>query len=342
MGEPPTSRRQRPFDAVAADELQRDEILEQLTKALKAYFKSCSGYRDVDWDRVRELLAAACRAFYDSLATSYLGVEPPVDPEHLFGMNGELNGSLTFFDFKKAATRIKIRTPGHFQPPPWREGDSPEEHRESTRIFKSLNKFIRLGPYLEAGWLDQRISEGVKYWRPQFERQFATPLTHEKVNKTAMQPASVEQREGMLERDANTPEAQREARPADTAKSLTLDAALEETVKLAANARERKWFRVVTLYDWYLRELKKLKAQHGQRPRKLSERETLRQGFPYLEVWKVMDPEENDRIEKMDRKEFIPNKWALSLAAAHENLTSLSNRSVINYRNALKRARSAR
>jgi hypothetical protein len=173
VGGEPLERLRRSFDAVATYELRRGEILKELTKALEAYLASCSRSRDVEWDRVRELLGAACRAFYDSLATSYLSVEPPIDPEELFGERGELFGGCTHFDFEKALTLIKVRTPSHWPPPQmWQEGDSPEDVRMWTQTSRDLNKEIRMGPHLEGHWLNDWVSEGVKAWRPKFERRF--------------------------------------------------------------------------------------------------------------------------------------------------------------------------
>ena len=174
MGAPPTTGRQRPFDAVAADEIRRREILKKLKEAPEAYLESCSRRRDVGWDRVCELLGAACRSFYDSLATSYLSVEPPIDPEELFGVRGELFGGCTRLDFERAATTIKIQTPSHWPPPQmWREGDPPEMIRDWIEISRDINADVRLGPHLEGGWLNDYISEGIEHWRPQFERRFA-------------------------------------------------------------------------------------------------------------------------------------------------------------------------
>lgn len=164
----------RPFDAVAPHELRRGGILTELTKALEAYFKSCSRFRNVEWDRVHDLLGSACRNLYDSLATSYFGVDPAIDPQHLFEIDGELFGGCTLSDFEKAVTGIKIQAPSHWPPPQmWREGDSPQAIREWTQISRGLNKEIRLGPHLEGGWLNAWVSEGVKAWRPQFEGRFA-------------------------------------------------------------------------------------------------------------------------------------------------------------------------
>jgi hypothetical protein len=176
MGELETEELRRPFDAVAEDEQRRGEIFNRLTKALKAHFKSCSRERDVQWDRVSELLGAACRGFYDSLATSYLAVEPPINPEHFFSIDGELFGGRTHFDFKNAVKEIKIRRPSHWPlPQMWREDDSPKGRRKCEKFSKVLHQHIRLGPYLEGCGLQERIADGVRHWRPQFERRLATP-----------------------------------------------------------------------------------------------------------------------------------------------------------------------
>jgi hypothetical protein len=147
----------------------------------------------VEWSRVHELLGAACRSFYDSLANSYLGAEPPIDPGHLFSERGELFGGCTCFDFRKAASTIQIRRPSHWPPPQmWREGDSPEEIRHWNKISRDINADIRLGPDLEAGWLNECISGRVTHWRPQFERRFAeAKLAAITPSKTALARTSV-------------------------------------------------------------------------------------------------------------------------------------------------------
>jgi hypothetical protein len=164
----------RPFEAIAAHEHRRNKILAELPKAIQAYLESCSRARDVEWDRVQELLGSACRAFYDSLATSYLEVEPPIDPQQLFEMSGELFGGGTLSDFGKAITGIKVQSPTHWPPlQMWRDRDSLEQIREWTEISKDLNKDFRLGPHLDGGWLNDWVWDGAKEWRPQFERRFA-------------------------------------------------------------------------------------------------------------------------------------------------------------------------
>lgn len=164
----------RPFDAVIEDENRRAETLSKLTKAIEGYLGSCSREREVQWDRVRELISTACRDFYDSLATSYLAVEPAVNPEHLFGISGELFGGCTLVDFENAIKQRTIRTPEHWPPPQmWREGDSPEQVLAFTDISRDLHRDLRLGAYLEDGLLQERVAEGVRHWRPQFDRRFA-------------------------------------------------------------------------------------------------------------------------------------------------------------------------
>jgi hypothetical protein len=175
MDERPTAAIRRTIDAVAEDEGRRSKILKKLENAIKLYLESCSRERDVEWDRVIELLGAACRGFYDSLATSYLAVEPPIDPTHLFGLKGELFGGRTLVEFEKAVKAIKIRTPNRWPPPQMgREGDSPQLFRAFNRLSKSLHRDVRLGLLLEGGWLSDWVSAGVKHWRPQFERRFAS------------------------------------------------------------------------------------------------------------------------------------------------------------------------
>ncbi|MDP8988617.1 MAG: hypothetical protein M3N41_00865 [Acidobacteriota bacterium] len=120
-----------------------------------------------------------------------------------------------------------------------------------------------------------------------------------------------------------------------------LDAALNEATQLATNAKERKQFRVVTLYDCYLRELRTLKAERRQRSGTPGERKTLKERFQWFNVWKTMNAEEIDQIEKASKIDFTPSKWALSLALTREDLTSLTPRSLINYRKALIKARAA-
>ena len=98
-------------------------------------------------------------------------------------------------------------------------------------------------------------------------------------------------------------------------------------------------------YDQYLRDLKELKSVLGQKPGKLGERKALRERFQWFSIWEAMHPEEIELIENMgksEKKEFIPSRWARSLVCSIERLTSLSPRSVINYRKALTKARAAR
>lgn len=173
MDEQPTGAIRRTIDSVAEDQRRRSEILRKLTNALKLYLESCSRERDVESDTVAELLGTACRGFYDSLAAGYLAIEPPVDPQYLFGISGELFGGRTLVEFEKAVTVIKIRRPDRWPPPQMgREGDSLEMFRAFNKLSKNLHRDFRLGPLLDGGWLNEWVAEGVKHWKPQFEHRF--------------------------------------------------------------------------------------------------------------------------------------------------------------------------
>lgn len=55
----------------------------------------------------------------------------------------------------------------------------------------------------------------------------------------------------------------------------TLQATLEQSEALAIDDKQRKQFRIVTVYEWYLRELKILKAPRWQRPKRVGDRLTM-------------------------------------------------------------------
>lgn len=124
--------------------------------------------------------------------------------------------------------------------------------------------------------------------------------------------------------------------------AATLESALADAEAISINDKERKRFRVVVLYDWYLRELNMLRGERGKKSKLLSERKTLKQRLPWLDVWNAMNPEEMDEIEKMPKKQFVPNRWAIIFMCRHENRSHLDRRSVVNYRKALNERRSAR
>lgn len=121
----------------------------------------------------------------------------------------------------------------------------------------------------------------------------------------------------------------------------SLEAVLDDAEKLTANPKQRKQLRIIRLYERYLSDFNTLKQAISSRPKKLSERKSLKQQFSWLDAWRVLTPEETEQIEQM-RTLKTPYWWALKMVAVHEQIAGISKRTMTTYRNSIKAAKVAR
>ena len=98
-----------------------------------------------------------------------------------------------------------------------------------------------------------------------------------------------------------------------------------------SDQRLRKIYEAVVRYDWYLKELRALKVA----TKKYRTPELLKKEFPKFEVWAVLDDHDGRDIANGD---FLPGRFAWALIKRSNNLSGKDDRTLKNYRKALRRA----
>ncbi len=110
----------------------------------------------------------------------------------------------------------------------------------------------------------------------------------------------------------------------------TLAAELEEAERVS-DLRLRKMYGAVIRYNWFLEELRALRVA----TKKHQTPELLKKLFPGFEVWAVLDRRDEEDIAGGD---FNPGRFSWSLVKRLEGLTGKDDRTLKNYRRALKDA----
>ena len=111
----------------------------------------------------------------------------------------------------------------------------------------------------------------------------------------------------------------------------SLAALLNEAQKLADHPRLRKMVAAVIRYNWYFKELRALRvaAQKYQTP------DLLKKQFPGFEVWDALD---GDDANDIAAGSFDPGRFSWALVKRLNNLKGKDDRTLKNYRKALRDA----
>ena len=109
-----------------------------------------------------------------------------------------------------------------------------------------------------------------------------------------------------------------------------LDAKLKEAETRTEDPKLRKKLFAVVLHKHYFNELKALKASC----KKYRTPALLKKGFPNFDVWTVLDSQDEEDITG----KFDPSRFAWSLVKRQTGLTGKDDRTLKNYRKALKTA----
>ena len=112
---------------------------------------------------------------------------------------------------------------------------------------------------------------------------------------------------------------------------LTIGAAVRTAEARTSDPKLRRKLGVVKRYEWYFDELKRLKAV----TKKYQTPDLLRAQFPSFAVWSVMDSEDAKSVAE---GEFDAGRFAWALVQRLEGLNGNSNRTLKNYKAAIKRA----
>jgi hypothetical protein len=111
---------------------------------------------------------------------------------------------------------------------------------------------------------------------------------------------------------------------------LSLASRLQEAEKIS-DLKLRGMYEAVVRYGWYFKELRGLKGAS----KKYRTPDLLKVQFPNLEVWGVLD--RND-VADVAKGEFVPGRFSWSLVKRHNGLSGKDDRTLKNYRRALRAA----
>ena len=111
---------------------------------------------------------------------------------------------------------------------------------------------------------------------------------------------------------------------------LSLATRLKEAEKVS-DPKLRKMYEAVIRYEWYMKELRSLKVAS----KKYQTQAQLKQRFPDLDLWGALDKDDESDIASGD---FNPGRFAWSLIKRLNNLREKDDRTLKNYRKALRAA----